>query len=194
MTRSDFRGFLPPLKNPLALCPLSWYFVATFTCLIEYFVKVKPMSTLAKRLKSVTPPANVLIGRRSSPRPTASGIPRFRLFFSTRLACLAVLLAALWVVGGGAILEPRVALTQSSDGLIAFSSDRDGNGEIYAMNADGFSVTRLTNDPADDWLPSWRPASVEPGFPWSWEIVIGAGISAILASLAVVIIRRSRGK
>ena len=40
---------------------------------------------------------------------------------------------------------------------IAFVSTRDGNDEIYAMNPDGSSVTRLTNHPARDWQPVWSP-------------------------------------
>ncbi len=40
---------------------------------------------------------------------------------------------------------------------IAFHSDRDGNPEIYVMDADGSNVTRLTNDPADDGFPTWSP-------------------------------------
>jgi hypothetical protein len=40
---------------------------------------------------------------------------------------------------------------------IAFTSNRDGNWEIYVMNADGSGVTRLTNNPAEDDLPSWSP-------------------------------------
>ena len=37
----------------------------------------------------------------------------------------------------------------SPDGTkIAFASDRDGNFEIYTMNADGTNQTRITNDPA----------------------------------------------
>jgi TolB protein len=40
---------------------------------------------------------------------------------------------------------------------IAFESDRDGNNEIYVMNADGSNQTRLTNNPADDTEPSWSP-------------------------------------
>jgi hypothetical protein len=42
-------------------------------------------------------------------------------------------------------------------GRIAFASNRDGNFEIYVMNADGSGVTRLTNNPANDWQPSWSP-------------------------------------
>ncbi|MEW6363287.1 MAG: hypothetical protein AB1714_01470 [Acidobacteriota bacterium] len=37
-----------------------------------------------------------------------------------------------------------------TNGLIAFASNRDGNYEIYVMNADGSGVTRLTNISATD--------------------------------------------
>ena len=47
-------------------------------------------------------------------------------------------------------------------GRIAFDSLRDGNGEIYVMNADGSGQTRLTDNPASDGSPSWSPQSV-PG-------------------------------
>jgi Tol biopolymer transport system component len=36
-------------------------------------------------------------------------------------------------------------------------SDRDGNDEIYVMNADGSSVTRITTNETDDLFPSWSP-------------------------------------
>jgi tol-pal system beta propeller repeat protein TolB len=42
-------------------------------------------------------------------------------------------------------------------GKIAFASDRDGNLEIYVMDADGGSQTRLTEDPAEDFSPAWSP-------------------------------------
>lgn len=46
----------------------------------------------------------------------------------------------------------------SPDGRrIAFYSERDGNAEIYVMNADGAGVTRLTNTPADEGYPAWSP-------------------------------------
>ena len=40
---------------------------------------------------------------------------------------------------------------------IAFSSRRDGNSEIYVMNADGTNQRRLTNNRANDWFPAWSP-------------------------------------
>ena len=44
-----------------------------------------------------------------------------------------------------------------ANGKIAFASDRDGNYEIYVMNADGSGQTNLTNNPADDHAPAWSP-------------------------------------
>jgi len=46
----------------------------------------------------------------------------------------------------------------SPDGSrVAFVSLRDGNAEIYVMNADGSGSTRLTNDPLSDGRPSFTP-------------------------------------
>jgi hypothetical protein len=54
-------------------------------------------------------------------------------------------------------------------GQIAFVSERDGNKEIYVVNADGSGQTRLTDNSADDCKPSWRP---QPRIiPHSYEFV-----------------------
>jgi uncharacterized protein YjdB len=46
----------------------------------------------------------------------------------------------------------------SPDGSrIAFVSQRDGNAEIYVMNADGTGTTRVTNDPLTDGRPAFTP-------------------------------------
>ena len=46
----------------------------------------------------------------------------------------------------------------SPDGkYIAFAAKKDGNWDIYYMNADGLNITRLTVDPAGDVNPSWSP-------------------------------------
>ncbi len=42
-------------------------------------------------------------------------------------------------------------------GLIAFSSVRDGNYEIYIMSANGSNQTRLTNNSNHDLAPKWSP-------------------------------------
>ena len=70
-------------------------------------------------------------------------------------------------VGALFLLDPPILLSQESpvslkDKLykqtrIAFASKRDGNFEIYIMNADGSKQTNLTNNPAYDNCPSWSP-------------------------------------
>ena len=53
----------------------------------------------------------------------------------------------------------------SPDGKqIVFISNRDGNNEIYVMNADGSHQTRLTNNPALDFYPVWSPDSKQIAF------------------------------
>lgn len=44
-----------------------------------------------------------------------------------------------------------------SGNRVAFSSNRDGNDEIYVMASDGSGQTRLTTDPASDVWPSYSP-------------------------------------
>ena len=48
----------------------------------------------------------------------------------------------LWLPGGREIL---------------FVSERDGNAEVYAMNADGTGQTRLTDETAPDAPALWLP-------------------------------------
>jgi Tol biopolymer transport system component len=40
---------------------------------------------------------------------------------------------------------------------IAFTSDRDGNSEVYVMDADGQNVRRLTNTRATERAAAWSP-------------------------------------
>ena len=39
---------------------------------------------------------------------------------------------------------------------LAFTTNRDGNQEVYLMAADGSQVTNLTNSPGNDSNPTWR--------------------------------------
>ena len=44
-----------------------------------------------------------------------------------------------------------------SGDLIAFQSDRDGDEEIFVMNADGTDVRQLTSNKDDEMFPAWSP-------------------------------------
>src|SRR5690349_5840567 len=45
----------------------------------------------------------------------------------------------------------------AGDNMLAFVSERDGNSEIYVINADGTGLLRLTNDAGRDVDPAWSP-------------------------------------
>ena len=51
-----------------------------------------------------------------------------------------------------------------SNSKIAFTSERDGNREIYIMNPDGSEQTRLTYNEIDDITPSWSPDNTKIAF------------------------------
>src|SRR4029453_5386695 len=53
--------------------------------------------------------------------------------------------------------RPAGATFPGVNGKIAFVSLRDGNQEIYVMNADGSDVQRLTFEQTADVEPAWSP-------------------------------------
>jgi Tol biopolymer transport system component len=66
------------------------------------------------------------------------GLPGTTLVLGAILGALLLSLAA---------TGPAGAAFPGGNGKIAFTSNRDGNFEIYTLNADGSSQTRLTNTP-----------------------------------------------
>ena len=79
------------------------------------------------------------------------------------------ILAALFLVAFAA--ESAQAVSR-----IAFFSFREANYDIYAMNADGSGLTRLTHDPGDDHVPAWAPDGQSIAFSsrrdGDWEIYL----------------------
>jgi dipeptidyl aminopeptidase/acylaminoacyl peptidase len=75
---------------------------------------------------------------------------QFRLLALLAAAALAAGLLALV-----AVVDPAEAAFPGQNGKIAFTSVRDGNPEIYTMNADGSNQTNISNDAATDEAPAW---------------------------------------
>ena len=69
-----------------------------------------------------------------------------------RYSLARMILASIVVLG---LTPPMVVV--DAQARIAFSSERDGNPEIYVMDADGKNQQNLTNHPDNDWYPSWSP-------------------------------------
>jgi Tol biopolymer transport system component len=60
------------------------------------------------------------------------------------------------------------------NGKIAFQSHRDGNWEIYVMNADGSGQTRLTFNAAADTEPAWSPDGSKIAFVSTRDSAVGS--------------------
>ncbi len=67
-------------------------------------------------------------------------------------------------VTGISLIIASVDLVYAIDTKIAFISTRDGNQEIYVMDADGTAPVRLTRHPAIDSYPAWSPDGTKIAF------------------------------
>ena len=77
--------------------------------------------------------------------------PRCLLFAGL---CVCLTSGELWLRNGLAAQKSR----------IVFASTRDGNTEIYVMDADGGNQENLTNNPAYDSDPDWSPDGTKIAF------------------------------
>src|SRR5674476_377998 len=78
-----------------------------------------------------------------------------KILTTSVVLAVAILLSVLFVV-------PSIAYADGTK--IAFSSDRDGNNEIYIMDVDGTGQTRLTDNPATDGYPCFSPDGTKIAF------------------------------
>ena len=74
------------------------------------------------------------------------------------------LILALLATGSALTGADAPVPAQGPGSKIAFVSTRDGNPEIYVMNADGSAETRLTNNEDSDGAPTWSPDGTRIAF------------------------------
>lgn len=67
------------------------------------------------------------------------------------------ILSAIVILSCLLVIAASSQVRHQRNGKIAFTSDRDGNREIYVMNPDGTNQVRLTNNPRVDDSPEWSP-------------------------------------
>jgi Tol biopolymer transport system component len=100
--------------------------------------------------------------------------PRNITRYSPGLALAALTTVTILALGHVALAQDQVATpnrtaatalpTLRANGKIAFTSDRDGNPEIYVMNADGTNQVRLTNNSVVDDHATWSPDGTKLAF------------------------------
>src|SRR5215212_6212675 len=104
---------------------------------------------------------------RTEPMTTTTTTKTDRHHFRSTLAVLVALvalaaaLAMSFAAGGDAQAKKGKPPASTPGPVIAFTSYRDGNQEIYTMNADGSNLRNLTNNPASDTEPEISPAATD---------------------------------
>ncbi|MEA2129485.1 MAG: TolB protein [Solirubrobacteraceae bacterium] len=112
------------------------------------------------RPQTYVPPslvAPVAFALRSRSGPTARVGAMIRNSGIRLSSAVALALATL-----AAVAAPASAAFPGDNGLIAFTSDRDGNGDVYTMAGDGSAQTRLTNTGAH--AAAWSPDGTQLAF------------------------------
>src|SRR2546421_124121 len=77
-----------------------------------------------------------------------------KLFMKTKMKIQFTLITMLIAI---ALMLTTASFQAEAQGRISFLTIRDGNIEVYVMNADGSGQTRLTSGPGNSLFPSFSP-------------------------------------
>jgi TolB protein len=64
-------------------------------------------------------------------------------------------------------VEVQPVMNPKNPNMIAFTSDRSGTPQIYTMDANGGSLTRVTNGIGEAHNPAWQPDGAHIAFAWT---------------------------
>ena len=98
--------------------------------------------------------------RRSGPAQGREGDAVHREVTMKRLLLILSLVVVAGAASGAGVRSATTAVERAAsnaDGAIVFASNRDGNCDLYAVNADGTGLTQLTNEPFDAYNPLPSP-------------------------------------
>lgn len=150
---SDFAGSTPLQLN-------TWYHGAvTYDgSTARLYLNGQPETSQAKSLNTALNSGGFTIGRTSNVDNITSqwnGLVDEAMIFDRALSPTEI--QSIYNAGNAGVCtsSPTPTPTPTPAGKIVFDSGRDGNYEIYVMNADGSSQTRITNNPGIDTIPAW---------------------------------------
>lgn len=114
---------------------------------IVIILEVTEVVTDARPTEPVAPPTNTAPAATAVPLPTATVPPPTAA-----------------QVPPTPTPEPPPQAAGPSTGRLAFTSNRDGNPEIYVADLAAGTTRRITNNPANEWLADWSPDGTRLAF------------------------------
>lgn len=132
--------------------------LAASTSFAQFLTSVATISTTPKPTSTPTPTQNPA-------SPTATATPLLPISPTATLTPVPPTQTPIIIIVTNTSLPPTLTPTlpnptptpQAGSWVIAFSTNRDGNYEIYVMLPDGNKQTRITNNPASDTHPRISP-------------------------------------
>ena len=112
-------------------------------------VNIPVTIAMAERKRDIPGRIKMIVDRK---RKINTKVSRKALIVMFLIGCL-----SLPIIGGIELVRFAMAKPASNEGKIIFQSNRDGNDDIYVMDADGSNVKRLTDHSKRDYCADWSP-------------------------------------
>ncbi len=155
--QADSEGVPAPAAEPLRR-RVSFMPVAAGLIVVLAAIAFITVNLLNRNAASLTPTPSQPIQTENTQSQLAAATNELPTFTS------AALLSTQASTGTPGAVLAATENASTGQGQIVFSSDRDGNNEIYVMDADGSHAHNLTHNPANDDYPVWSPDGTQIAF------------------------------